>query len=70
MNEKFCISIRISLKFLPKFPIFSIGSGSGLVPDRRQADPVHLCIYAELGSDELNVLNAWRLWVIFPWQHC
>ena len=37
----------------------SIGSGNGLAPNRRQAitwnndDPVHWCIYVEVGGDEL-----------------
>ena len=41
-----------------------IGSGNGLVPNRRQAitwtnlDPVHLCMYAALGGDELSFEDA------------
>ena len=48
MNDKFCISIRISLKFVPKGPIENndlllqvlasgIASGNSLAPNRRQA---------------------------------
>ena len=59
MNKKFCISIRISLKFVPKGPI---DDKSALVhwSNRRQAitwtnaDPVHRRIYAALGGDELS----------------
>ena len=61
-NEKLCILIKISLKFVPKDsfdnnPAFC--SGSGLAPNRRQAtiwtsaDPIHWRIYAALGGDEL-----------------
>ena len=57
INEKFCISILISLKFVPRGPIASSGSGNGLAPNRRQAitwtnaDPVHWRIYAALEGD-------------------
>ena len=40
IHEKFCIFIRISLQFIPKgcnWQYVSIGSGNGLVPNRRQA---------------------------------
>ena len=40
MNEKFCILIKISLRFAPKDPIGnkpSIGLDNGLAPNRRQA---------------------------------
>ena len=58
VNEKFCISLRISLKFLPKGPIdkVSIGSGNSLVPNWQQAitwtiaDPVQWQIYAAPGE--------------------
>ena len=39
LNEKCGIFIRVSLKFLPKGPIWeyvSIGSGDGFAPNRRQ----------------------------------
>ena len=58
MNEKFCISIPISLKFVPKGPIVSIGSGNGLAPIRCQAiiwtngSLVCWCIYALLSLNE------------------
>ena len=35
INEKFCISIRILLKFGPR-GLIDIVSGNGLVPNRRQ----------------------------------
>ena len=62
MNEKICISIRISLKFFPKCPIDKkrIGSGNGLALNNREAiiwidaDPVHRRIYASLGGDVLS----------------
>ena len=56
MNEKFCILIKISLKFVPKGPI---GLDNGLSDDKKQtinwndADPVHWRIYAALEGDEL-----------------
>ena len=69
VNEKFCILIKISLKFVPKDPIDkknSIGLDNGLAPNRRQAiiwtyaDPIHWRIYVALGADELT-LNMWEL---------
>ena len=63
LNEKFCILIKISLKFVPNGPIGpSIGLDNGLAPKRRQAiiwtnaDPTHWRIYAALGVDELTRL--------------
>ena len=62
MNEKFCISIPISLIFFPKGPMdnkISIGSVNALAPNRRQAitqtnaDPVQWRIHDMLGEDEL-----------------
>ena len=61
INKKCCISIWVSLKFVPKGLIdnVSIGSGNGLAPNRWQAitwsnaDPFHWCIYVTLGVDEL-----------------
>ena len=59
LNERFCILIQISLKFVPKGPIdkkVSVGSGNGLAPTRRQAitwtntEPFHWRIYAALGG--------------------
>ena len=65
MNEKFCILIRISLKFVPKGPIKNIPVLVHIMsPDRRQAiiwtnaGLVHWRIYAALGGDELR-------WYIF-----
>ena len=62
VNEKLCILIRISLKFVPKGQIDHkrVGSGSGLAPNRRQAiawtnyDLDHWRIYAALVVDESN----------------
>ena len=34
---KFCILIKIQLKFVPKGPIDSAGVDKGLAPNRRQA---------------------------------
>ena len=62
MNEKFCKSIRISLKFIPKGLIDNIGSSNGLAARRRQAitwsnaDPVSWCTYVALGEDESTYL--------------
>ena len=63
LNEKFCILIKISLKFIPKGPIDnnpSIGSDNGLAPNMRQvinwtnADLIHWRIYAALGGNQLT----------------
>ena len=62
LNEKFCILVKISLKFVSRGPIDNkpnIGSNNGLVPKRRQAiiwtnaDPINRRIYPALGGDEL-----------------
>ena len=37
MNERLYILIRISLKFVHKDLVDTIGSGNGLAPNRRQA---------------------------------
>ena len=61
VKEKFCIMIKISLKFVPKGPVgnnLSNGLDNGLAPNMRQAiiwtnaDPVHWRIYAARGGDE------------------
>ena len=59
MNGKFCFSIPISLKFVPKG---SIDNKSALVQaiTWTNADPVHGCIYAALGGDELMSLLEWQ----------
>ena len=62
LYENLWISIKISLKFVPREPnkqYSSFGSDNGLVPNRQQAiictsaDPIHRRIYAALGGDEL-----------------
>ena len=67
MNEKFCILIKISLKFVPKGPIHNnpaFGLDNGMAPNRHQAfiwtnaDPVHWRIYEALGGDELTETMA------------
>ena len=59
MNEKFCILIRISLKFLPKRPIDNKSALVLVMAWRRtcdkplaepNADIVHWCIYPALGG--------------------
>ena len=71
VNEKFCVLIKISLKFVPKAPIDSIFAlvkimawrWIGLALNRRQAiiwtnaDPLHWRTYVALGGDELNQPN-------------
>ena len=65
MNEKFCVLIKISLKFFSyyKGPIDekpSVGLDDDFVPNGWQviiwnnADPIHWHIYASLGGDELR----------------
>ena len=67
MNEKFCVLTKISLKFVPEGPIDnkpSIGLDNGLATNRWQAiiypnvDPVHWCIYAAPGGDELIIMGS------------
>ena len=63
VNEKFCILIQISLKFVLKGEIdnkSALVQVFGLAPNRWQAitwtnvDPVHWHIYVALGADELT----------------
>ena len=61
VNGKFCIFIKISLKFVPNWQQPSIGLDNGLVPNRQQAiiwtnadQIIHWRIYAALGGDELS----------------
>ena len=79
MNQKFCISIQISWKFLPKGPI---DNKSALVQVMAwpwtaitwtNANPLHRRIYAALGGNELTCRYIWVLlhqcWSIgVPWQ--
>ena len=68
--------IQILLKFFPWGPIDNklvFSSGNGLAPHRQQtiiwtnADPVHRCIYAARGRDELHLdINTLWHWVISP----
>ena len=60
MNEKFCILIRISFKFLPEAPIDSKSSLVQVMVWRRTGDKpvseamlnqIHWRIYAALGGD-------------------
>ena len=65
VNEKFCISIKISLKFVPKGPVENNPAlvQNGLAPNRRQviiwstADPIHQHIYAALVRDNSCSVN-------------
>ena len=68
VNEKFCILIKISLKFVPKGSIDNnpaFGLDNGLAPNKWQdiiwtnAYSVHWHIYAALGGDELTLIQAW-----------
>ena len=60
VNEKFCISIKISLKFVPNSHQPSIGLDNGMATNRRHAiiwtnaDPIHWRIYAAVGGDEVT----------------
>ena len=64
MNEKFCISIRVSLKFVPKGPTDNKSAMVQVMANRHQAitrtnaDPVHWCIYAVLVGDELTEVHV------------
>ena len=61
VNEKFCISIKISLRFVPEGQKPTIGLDNGLMANRRQAiiwtnaGMIHWHIYAALGGDELTL---------------
>ena len=68
VNEKFCILIIISLKFVPKGPLTMTqhwGPDDDLAPNRWQSviwtnvDPIHWCIYTALGGYELSCLFFW-----------
>ena len=74
MDEKFCVSIPIPWKFVPKGPIDNEATLVQIMawaPYRRQAitltnaDPVHWHIYTSLGEDELEL---WRITVNNHWQ--
>ena len=63
VNEKFCILIKISLRFVPKGPIDNnpaFGLDNGLAPTRRQAiiwtnvEPIYWHINAARWGDELR----------------
>ena len=78
LNENVRIAIQISPKFVPKGLIYnknSFSSGNGLAPKRRQAitwtnaDPVHRCIYAALGGDELTVNGMRCVWPKLSHHH-
>ena len=60
MNENFCISIQISLKFVPGVPINNKCALVQLIT-RTNADPVHRIRYAALGGNELTVHNNFKL---------
>ena len=59
IHEKFCILIKISLKFVPKGPI----GNNGFAPNKRQAiiwtnaDLIHWRIYSALGGYELTIYH-------------
>ena len=62
VNEKFCILIKISLKFVTKGPIANNPAlvFNGVGPNRQQAiisthaDPINWRIYAAIGGNELK----------------
>ena len=63
MNEKFCILIKISLKYVPKGPIYNNPALVQIMAWHRisikplsdsNAAPIHWRIYAALGGDELK----------------
>ena len=61
MNEKFCILIQISLKFVRKSVINNKAALVHVMAWRRSwtnVDPVHWRIYAALGGDELTITNV------------
>ena len=59
LNEKFCILIKISLKFVSKVPIDNISALVKIIRRRAiiwtNADPIHCRIYAALEGSELSV---------------
>ena len=60
VSEKICILIKISVIFVPKVQMSSIGLDNGLASNRRHAiiwintDLIYWWIYAALGGDELT----------------
>ena len=58
MNEKFCVLIKISLKFVPKSPIDINRASVNRAIIWTYAGPIHWRIYAALGGDELTA-RAW-----------
>ena len=75
MNEKFytCILIQISLKFVPKCPIDYKSASVDVMAWRQalqvitwtNANPIHLCINATLGGDELTLWGqVMHIWVL------
>ena len=67
--QKFCILIRISLKFVPQCPIDNKWPLVQVMACRQitwtTADPVRRCIYAALGGDELNSENFKTSYIYF-----
>ena len=62
LNENVRISIKISLKFVPKRPINNIPVLVQIMAWRRPGD-IHWRIYAALGGDELNNhITSYILW--------
>ena len=68
INEKSCILIRISLKFVPKGPTdyINIGSDNGLTPNRVQADAYmrHICSANEEWLKEIRTVFSIK--TVFP----
>ena len=65
LNENVWISIKISLKFLPKGPINNIPALIPIMTWRRPGDkPLSGRIYAPLGPNEL------KIWIIIFFLHC
>ena len=68
MNENFCIAIQILLKFVPKGQIDNksalvqkwLGAKRRQDITRTNVNPVHRCIYAALGGDELIPIDCFH----------
>ena len=50
INEKFCISIQISLKFVPRGPVDNRPALVQVMAWRQTGDQIHWCLYAALGG--------------------
>ena len=69
MNEKICILIQISLKFVPKGPIHykpALVQIMAWCQTGDNTDPIHWRYYAVLGGNELTPSRIDHIFEFFP----